>query len=131
MQVFLHTFRCIIDYKFNGADRVQKQNILLTDIGIDTNFSNDIAIEIRNKCRELGLNGWVISPFWEPDLGETWYNTWYDLQKNGEKEKITDFFRENDYKLLNYIRGYARFDVEKYDWWTEAEDLFDNKLYFL
>lgn len=33
------------------------QNKLLADVGIDTDFSNDSSKEIRNKCRELGLNG--------------------------------------------------------------------------
>ena len=65
-----------------------KQNALLEDIGIDIDFSNDIATDIRYKCSELGTNGWVISPFWEPNNGETWYNTWYDLLISGEKEKI-------------------------------------------
>jgi hypothetical protein len=126
----LYTFRCLIDYKSKGADRVQKQNALLTDIGIDIDFSNAVSVDIRNKCKELGLNGWVISPFWSPDIDETWYNTWYDLQKNGEGEQITDFFRKDDYKLLNHIRGYIRFEVEKYDWLTEADDLFNTKNYF-
>lgn len=130
MQESLYSFRCLIDYKFRGADRIQKQNALLEDIGIDIDFSNDIANDIRYKCSELGTNGWVISPFWEPNNGETWYNTWYDLLISGEKEKIKGFFKDNDYKLLNHIRGYARFEVEKYNWWTEAEDLFDKKFYF-
>lgn len=126
----LHIFRCRIDYKFDSTDRVKKQNELLADVGIDTDFSNNISNDIRNKCRELGLNGWVISPFWEPNDDETWYDTWYDLLKNGKKEKIKDFFTYNNYHLLNHIRGYTRLEVEKYNWWTEAEKLFDKKMYF-
>ena len=60
----LYMFRSLVDYKFVGKDRVKKQNELLMDIGIDIDFSNAISNGIRNKCRELGMNGWVISPFW-------------------------------------------------------------------
>lgn len=126
----LYMFRSLVDYKFAGKDRVKKQNELLMDIGIDIDFSNNISNGIRNKCRELGLNGWVISPFWEPNNDETWYETWYQLLKSGKGEKIKDFFVFNNYQLLNHIRGYTRFEVEKYNWWTEAEKLFDKKLYF-
>lgn len=130
MSESLYTFRCLVDYKISGADRVEKQNELLTDIGIDTDFSNDVSNKIRNKCRELGKNGWVISPFWEPNNEETWYDTWYKLLQNGKKEKIKDFFVYNNYQLLNHIRGYARFEVEKINWWIEAEKLFDKNLFF-
>ena len=126
----LYMFRSLVDYKFVGKDRVKKQNELLMDIGIDIDFSNAISNGIRNKCRELGMNGWVISPFWEPNNDETWYETWYQLLKSGKGEKIKDFFVYNNYQLLNHIRGYTRFEVEKYNWWTEAENLFDKKLYF-
>lgn len=122
----LHIFRLRVEYKFAETDRVKKQNELLAGVGIDTDFSNNISNNIRNKCRELGLNGWVISPFWEPNNDETWYN----LLKKEETEKIADFFVYNNYQLLNHIRGYTRFEVEKYNWWAEAEELFDKKLYF-
>lgn len=104
----LYMFRSLVDYKFAGKDRVKKQNELLLDIGIDIDFSNNISNGIRNKCRELGLNGWVISPFWEPNNDETWYETWYQLLKSGKGEKIKDFFVFNNYQLLNHIRGYTR-----------------------
>ena len=68
----LYTFRCLGDYRFNGTDRVEKQNEFLADVWIDTDFSNNVSNKIRNKCRELGQNGWVISPFWEPNNEETW-----------------------------------------------------------
>ena len=87
-------FRCIIDYKFEGKDQVQKQIDLLKDIGIDEKFSINVVGDIRNKCRELGLNGWVISPFWVSDADETWYNTWYDLLRNGEIENIKEYFKK-------------------------------------
>ena len=67
----LYTFRCLVDYRFNGTDRVEKQNEFLADVWIDTDFSNNVSNKIRNKCRELGQNGWVISPFWEPNNEET------------------------------------------------------------
>lgn len=111
----LHTFRSLIEYKFVEADQVKKQNELLMDVGIDIGFSNDVSNEIRNKCRELGLNGWVISPFWEPNNDETWYDIWYQLLKSGKGEKIKDFFIHDNYRLLNHIRGYTRFEVEKYN----------------
>ena len=84
----LYVFRCLVDYMFGGADRVEKQNELLADAGIDTDFSNDVSNKIRNKCRELGKNGWAISPFWKPNNEETWYDTWYELLQNGKKEKV-------------------------------------------
>ena len=68
----LYTFRCLVDYRFNGTDRVEKQNEFLADVWIDTDFSNNVSNKIRNKCRELGQNGWVISPVWEPNNEETW-----------------------------------------------------------
>ena len=81
-----YMFSSLVDYKFVGKDRVKKQNELLMDIGIDIDFSNAISNGIRNKCRELGMNGWVISPFWEPNNDETWYETWYQLLKIGNCE---------------------------------------------
>lgn len=71
----------------NGTDRVEKQNEFLADVGIDTDFSNNVSNKIRNKCRELGQNGWVISPFWEPNNEETWYDTWYKLLQMGKKKR--------------------------------------------
>ena len=68
----LYTFRCLVDYRFNGTDRVEKQNEFLADVWIDTDFSNNVSNKIRNKCRELGQNGWVISPVREPNNEETW-----------------------------------------------------------
>lgn len=35
----LYTFRCLVDYRFNGTDRVEKQNEFLADVWIDTDFS--------------------------------------------------------------------------------------------
>lgn len=130
MQMSLYTFRCLIDYKYNGLERVQQQIALLEAIGIDTSFSNDVSNGIRSKCNELGLIGVVISPFWEPNENETWYNTWYDLMNNSQKERIFDFFKEDNYGLLNHIREYTRLEVEKLNWWIEAEELFDKKIYF-
>ena len=129
MQMAIHLFKSLIDFKYDDVERIQLQKAFLKDIGVDTDFSNNVCDNIRSKCSELGSNGWVVSPFWEPHINETWYNTWYDLVKSNEKENIVDFFKENDYKLLNYIRGYARFEVSKYYWWLEAEDLFDKKFY--
>ena len=34
----LYTFRCLVDYKLSGTEQVEKQNELLIDIGIDTDF---------------------------------------------------------------------------------------------
>ena len=53
----LYTFRCLVDYRFNGTDRVEKQNEFLADVWIDTDFSNNVSNKIRNKRRELGQNG--------------------------------------------------------------------------
>ena len=130
MSLSLHEFRCLVDSKSNGLERVEKQNALLSAIGIDTNFSSSVANEIRSRCEKLGSNGWAISPFWEPADDETWYGTWCDLSDVGREEKIVDFFKNNNYQLLNNIRGYTRFEVEKYHWWVEAEKLFINKSYF-
>ena len=88
MEISLHAFRCLVDYQFDGEDRIQKQHEFLTGIGINTDFSNEVSNNIRSKCKELGLSGWVISPFWEPTTGESWYNTWYDLLKSGNGQKI-------------------------------------------
>ena len=42
-------------------------------------YAKAVANMLVNKCRELGKNGWVISPFWKPDDEETWYDTWYTV----------------------------------------------------
>lgn len=128
----LHEFRLLFESKNNNLphkDFVKKQKNLLKISGINQSLSNKRADEIRLKCKFLGEEGWAISPFWRPRGNETWYDTWFWMAYNNQSEEITNYFLENDYSLLKNINGYSRFEVERHDWFIEAENLFERHNY--
>ena len=128
----LHEFRSIIKPNINNLsnkDFIKKQKKLLKLSGINQRLSNKKSNEIRIKCKFLGEKGWAISPYWRPRKNETWYDTWFWMAYDNMAEKITDYFLEDDYLLLKSINGYTRFEVDRYDWFTEAEILFEKHHY--
>ncbi len=128
----LHQFRLIIGSNkenLSNEDFIKKQKKLLKLSGITQSLSNKKADDIRTKCKFLGEEGWVTSPFWCPRENETWYDTWFWIAYNNQTEKITDYFLENDYSLLKSINGYSRFKVDRHDWFVEAEILFEKHYY--
>ncbi|MTK07446.1 MAG: hypothetical protein F8N38_10200 [Hungatella sp.] len=123
----LHEFRLIVEGKRNtlsNKDFIKEQKSLLITSGINLSLSNKRTVEIRTKSNFLGKQGWVISPFWHPGKEETWYDTWFWLAYNNQEEKITTYFTENNFALLECINGYSRFEVNRADWFIEAEALF-------
>ncbi|MCI8600575.1 MAG: hypothetical protein HFE45_03165 [Oscillospiraceae bacterium] len=109
MELSLHVFML---WWLSGKNKVSTGKDLLALIGIDERLSNEVAASISQKCCELGRKGWVLSPFWMPHDGETWVNTWYDNLQNNNEEIIVEYFKNNNFELLNNIRRYTRFEVE-------------------
>ncbi|RCX07391.1 hypothetical protein DFR58_1548 [Anaerobacterium chartisolvens] len=128
----LHEFRMIFEYNnenLSNKDFIKKQKKLLKLSGIGQSLSNKKASEIRIKCKYLGEEGWVISPYWRPRENEKWYDTWFGLVFNNQSEKINDYFLENDYLLLKRINERTRYGVNRPDWFYEAEILFEKHYY--
>jgi hypothetical protein len=128
----LHEFRLLVESqynKFTDGNYIKIQEDMLKSSGIDPDFNNIKSNEIRQKCRFLGENGWVISPFWEPNINETWYDTWFWLTYEGKSDLISNYFEKDNYSLLKQVNGYSRFEVTRYDWFIEAEKLFEAKYY--
>lgn len=128
--ISLQMFRLLFDSKYEKLtdnDYIKKQNNLLKISGINKDLNNKRAKEIRIKCKFLGENGWVISPYWIPDANETWYDTWFWLAFDGSCDKITDYFLRDDYALLKNINRYSFFEVDRCDWFKESEILFEQK----
>lgn len=122
-------FRLFVEMKSAGENRVKRQNELLSLIGVDTNFSNDLTNGIREKCKQIGESGWVLTPYWVPRQNETWYGTWYEFIQNKTPEKILTYFKSDDYKLLNEVIGRSTFQFGNFNWWVEATELFFKKYY--
>ncbi|GMK38520.1 hypothetical protein PCCS19_15740 [Paenibacillus sp. CCS19] len=128
----LHSFRVYIESKYNRVtdkNYIKVQKDLLKASGINPNLSNKKTDEIRIKCKLIGESGWVISPFWEPNKNETWYDTWFWIAFHGSSDSILDFFKQDNYYLLKNINGYSRFEVDRSDWFQEAEMLFEQGFY--
>lgn len=128
----LHEFRLIAGgntNKLSNDDWIMEQKTLLISSGINKEFNNKRAKEIRLKCEVLGEQGWVISPFWRPYEDETWYDTWFWKIHDRLADKIADYFIEDSYLLLNQINAFSRFEVSRIDWFEEAEHLFEEGHY--
>jgi len=51
------------------------------------------------------------------------------LAYDNQAEKIVNYFLEENYSLLKNINGYSRLKVDRHDWFTEAEFLFEKHHY--
>jgi hypothetical protein len=128
----LHEFRLIVENdknKLSNEDFIKHQENMLTTSGIKQRKNDKITKEIRMKCEIMGKQGWAISPFWRPRQNETWYDTWFWMIYNGLEEKIVDYFLEKNNFLLKEINAFSRLAVGRYDWFTEAEYLFEEHRY--
>lgn len=128
----LDQFRSLIESdknKLSNEDHIKEQKRLLEAAGINQDLNNKKIKDIRLKCDYLGKQGWAICPFWCPLKNESWYDTWFWQEYHNQSDKIAAYFTENDYFLLGNINGFSRFEVDRYDWFEEAEDLFANHHY--
>lgn len=125
----MYLFRQLIEVQSAGENRIQKQNKLLAKRGIDTDFSNNLTKDIREKCKKIGENGWAHSPYWSPNKNETWDKTWDKMIQENKSEKILVYFTSNDYSLLHEIIFRGSYQFGNFNWWKEATDLFFKKYY--
>ncbi|RKN77086.1 hypothetical protein [Paenibacillus ginsengarvi] len=107
---------------------------ILAVLGYDPNLKeDDKSKELQAKCKELGLSGWVISPYWEVNLskGETIPYTWYEKLKSNSADAIQEYFTMNNNHLLIDIiaRSYLSIPHRFYMWIYEAKELFFEKRY--
>ncbi|WP_145152785.1 hypothetical protein [Paenibacillus xylanexedens] len=128
----LHSFRLVVESQYNKEtenDYIKSQENMLSLSGINSDLNSIKTKEIRLKSNFLGERGWVISPFWIPSKNESWYDTWFWMAYHNSSESIADYYLENNYSLLENINGYSRNEVNRRDWFMEAENLFEMKMF--